>query len=328
MAQVAETSGAKSQMAAGLAQGVNTLSSTETVVFTLYVKIVLPIDNYVYWVNASLLTPGVISTAAKYSGVNYSTLPAVVLNAQGSLHHSTDLDQLEDRTVAMNHLVFTSLQPIQNFNLINPNLMYVANYNGLQFAFNRRDNFYQQADLYHYRGDALYSIMATQLIDSMEGFNTSDVVVSNSLPIWLSLNQFFPVYPSFLVPQDTLPPYAVAHIDPDSTQAMQSAPLIDATGSHYQCVTERVKITILGVRNETALAFQDYVNANSLYGAFGISNMPVIQDEKVAQSEFGIIAMKKVITFDINYFQQSVISVAQQMINAAFITITSGTTPV
>ena len=56
--------------------------------------------------------------------------------------------------------------------------------------------------------------------------------------------------------------------------------------------------------------------------------MPVIQDEKVAQSEFGIIAMKKVITFDINYFQQSVISVAQQMINAAFITITSGTTPV
>lgn len=323
MTTVSEASGAKPQLAAGLAEGINVLSSTQTVVFTLYAKIILPIDGYVYWVNASLLTEGAIATAAKYSGVTYKSLPPVTLNAQGSLHHSTDLSQEEDRTTAVNHLIFSSLGPVQNFNLINPNLMYVADYNGMKFAFSRRDNFYVQADMYHYRGDALYSSMSTQLIDSLEGFDLQNVVVSNSLPFWLQLNQFFPIYPSFLVPQGTVPPYAVAHIDPDSTQAMQAAPLIDITGSHNQCVTEKVKITILGIRNETALAFQDYVNNYSLGGNFGISNMPVMQDEKLPQTEFGIIAMKKVINYDINYFQQNVVEVAQQLITSAFISIST-----
>lgn len=328
MATVTETTGAKLELAAGLAQGVSTISSHQSVVFTLYVKIVLPLDGYVYWVNASLLTPAAIATAATYSGVAYTTIPAVTLTATGSLHTSVDLRQEEDRTTAVNHIIFTSVSPVQNFNLINPNLMYVATVNNTRFAFSRQDNFFTQADLYHYRGDALYSIMSSQLIDTMEGFDTSSVVVSNSLPIWLGLNKYFTVYPSFLVPQGTPVPYAVAHVEPDSTKAMQASPVIDLTGSHYQSVTETVRITLFGVRNAQALAFQDYVNNYSLTGAMGISNMPVMQDERTAQAEFGIIAMKKVITYDINYFQQNILTIAQQLFNSAFITVTLTTTPI
>ena len=47
MADVFETSGAKGQMAAGLAQGVETISLNQEVQFTLYVRIVLPVDGYV-----------------------------------------------------------------------------------------------------------------------------------------------------------------------------------------------------------------------------------------------------------------------------------------
>ena len=56
MASVEETLNAKTQLGSGLADGVNTISGNETIIFTLYVKLILPLDGYVYWVNASLLT--------------------------------------------------------------------------------------------------------------------------------------------------------------------------------------------------------------------------------------------------------------------------------
>jgi hypothetical protein len=56
-------------------------------------------------------------------------------------------------------------------------------------------------------------------------------------------------------------------------------------------------------------------------------NMPVMQDEKVTQPEMGIIAQKKVITFDVSYFQTTVNNVARQLIEKAFISVTAGTIP-
>ena len=41
MSTVAETVGNKTELASGLAQGVNTLSLNQTVTFTLYVRLVL-----------------------------------------------------------------------------------------------------------------------------------------------------------------------------------------------------------------------------------------------------------------------------------------------
>ena len=339
MANVFETSGAKPQLAAGLAEGVNTLSGNETVTFTLYVKLVLPLDGYVYWVNAALLTDSALYNASQYDRLLYDNyngqVPARSVTAQGSFHLAQEMHQLDDRTTVYNHIIFTALQPIQDFNLINPQLIYVATYQGVKFAFSRRDNYYKQADLYHYRGDALYSIMNTQLVDSMTDFDTSSVIVSNSLPIWLSLNQYFPMYPSYLVEQNLPPPYAAVDITPSSTEALGQFPIVNnvlinggqtpsTQETIQQLATDTVKISIYGIRNNEALNFVNYVLQYSLNtDNIGIQNMPIIQDEKVTQPEFGIIAMKKTITFKVSYYQNTVNNVAQQLIKQAFISVSA-----
>ena len=53
----------------------------------------------------------------------------------------------------------------------------------------------------------------------------------------------------------------------------------------------------------------------------GMLNMPVIQDEKVTQPEFGVIAMKKTITFEVSYYQQNIRNVARQLIEHALISV-------
>jgi hypothetical protein len=332
MASATEAAQAKPQLASGLAQGVETLSSNEQVTFTLYVKLVLPLDGYVFWVNAALLTDSALYNASQYNKLLYNNYPEGVpprtITAKGSFHVSQELHQLADRTTVYNHVIFTSLQPIQDFNLVNPQFLYIANYDGYKYAFSRKENYYKQADLYHYRGDTLYSIMKTQVIDTMTGFDTESVIVSNSLPIWLGLNQFFPMYPSYLVEQNVPPVYASVDIDPKQTTALQDFPLLDPESNPYQLVKDTVKIDLFGVRNHDALNFVNYIlDYSRNTGNIGLMNMPVMQDEKVTQPEMGIIAQKKTITFEVSYFQTTVNDVARKLIEHAFITLTSGTIP-
>ena len=327
-----EAANSKGQLASGLAQGVNTISENQTVNFTLYVKMVLPLDGYVFWVNASLLTDSAIYNASQYNRLLYNNdptpIPARQVAAQGSMHYASDVNQLEDRQAVFNSMIFTSLEPIVDFNEVSPTMMYVGTFDGFKFAFNSRAHFYKAADLYHYRGNSLYSIMDTQVIDTMTGFDTENVIVSNSLPIWLTLNQYFPMYPSYLVDQNIAPPYASVDIDPRQTIALQSAPLITRNTSHYQLVKDTVKITIYGTRNYNALDFQDYVLQYSMNtDNIGLLNMPVIQDEKVTQSDFGIIAMKKSITFEVSYYQSRVQDIARKYIEHAFISVTPAVNP-
>ena len=332
MASATEAAQAKSQLGSGLAQGVETISGSEQITFTLYVKLVLPLDKYVFWVNASLLTDSAIFNASQYNALLYNNYPEGVpprqLVAKGSFHFSSDVQMLEDRQSVFNHTIFTSLIEISDFNLINPQFMYVAEYEGIKFAFNRRENFYKQADLYHYRGDALYSVMDTQLIDTMTGFDTTSVIVSNSLPIWLALNQFFPMYPSYLVDQNIPPVYAAVDIAPANTIALQDFPLLDPDSNPWQLVKDTVKITIYGIRNHEALNFVQYIldysrNTDNI----GLMNMPVMRDEKMTQSELGILAQKKTITFEVSYYQTTVNNIARQLIEEAFISITPSTIP-
>jgi len=336
MATVTESSGAKPQLASGLAEGTNTLSGNQEVIFTLYAKLILPLDGYVFWVNASLLSNSALYNASQYGRLEYDVyplgVPARQVTVQGSFHLTTELLQLEDRTPAHNHIIFTALTEIQDFNLIAPQFMYIATYEETRFAFLRRDNFYKQADLYHYRGDALYSVMDTQVIDSMTNFDTTSVIVSNSLPIWLTLSAFFPLYPSFLVGQNLPPPYAAVHIEPASTIALGQFPIVNniipSSGSptqsgSNQLVSDTVKITIYGTRNNEAINFANYVFQYSLNtDNIGIMNMPVIQDEKLNQAELGIIAMKKSITFKVSYYQNTVSDVAKKYITSAFMSST------
>ena len=327
MASAVEAATAKPQLGAGLAQGVETLSGNEQVTFTLYVKLVLPLDGYVFWVNAALLTDSALYNASQYNKLLYNNYPEGVpsrqLVASGSFHFSSDVQMLEDRQTVFNHTTFTSLVEIADFNLINPQFQYIATYQGMRFAFNTRANFYKQADLYHYRGDALYSVMNTQIIDTMTGFDTQSVIVSNSLPIWLSLNQFFPMYPSFLVDQNIVPAYAAVDINPSLTTALQDFPLLDPDSNPFQLVKDTVKITMYGIRNHEALNFVQYIldysrNTDNI----GLMNMPVMQDEKMTQSELGIMAQKKVITFEVSYYQTTVNDIARKLIEHAFMEIT------
>ena len=333
MASIGETTGAKPELASGLAQGVETISNYEEVTFTLYVKLVLPLDGYVFWVNASLMTDSALYNASQYNKLlynNYPTgVPAKQVTVKGSFHHNSSVQMLEDRQTVFNHTIFTALEEIEDFNLINPQFIYIANYQGMRFSFNSRENFYKQADLYHYRGDALYSVMTNQIIDTMTGFDATSVIVSNSLPIWLSLNQFFPMYPSYLVDQNINPPYAAVDIDPRSTTALQDFPLLDIHGSPTQLVKDTVRITIYGIRNHEALNFVQYIldysrNTDNI----GIMNMPVMQDEKMTQSELGIMAQKKTITFEVSYFQSTVDDIARKIIEHALITVTASPIPV
>jgi hypothetical protein len=171
--------------------------------------------------------------------------------------------------------------------------------------------------------------MDTQVIDSMTGFDTTSVIVSNSLPIWLSLNQFFPMYPSYLVEPNLPPVYASVDIDPRQTTALQDVMLLDPESNPWQLVKDTVRIELFGVRNQEALNFVEYIlDYMRNNDTMGLMNMPIMQDEKVTQPEMGIIAQKKVITFDVSYYQTTVNNIARQLIEHAFISLTEGTVPV
>lgn len=329
MPTVEETQQAPGELAAGLQTGVDTISSDQTLTFEPYVKLVLPMDGYVFWVKASLLKPSALYNALKYNTVPYNTAPSILtapapITVKGSLHYATDNRQVEESTQAINYMIFTSEAPINDLNAVGPTLMYIAKYRELRFAFNKRQSFYKQAGLWHYRGDAVYPVMATQVIDTLDGFDSQNVVVSNSLPIWLALNEFLPVYPSYLVDSNTPLPFAAVHIDPSSTDALQQFPVYNGSLSQWQLAQETVKISVWGFRNVNVLDYIKYLMEDSLAhpDVWGIMNMPVPRDEKITQSELNIIAQRKTFTMQVNYYQTRVRDIARQFILRAFITVT------
>lgn len=301
-----------------LQSGIETISQNQEVVFTLYVKLILPLDGYVFWVRSDLVDELMVCNCWKYAAppLDGSSPPGPVFSAQGSLHYSTQVKQNEDETMALNRVVFTAQEEVQEFNNVGPCTMYIGVFEKVRFAFSNRGMFYQQAGIYHYQGDAIYPALASQIIDSLDNFDTNNVIVSNSLPIWLMLNQFMPMYPSFLVTENLQPPYASVHIPPENTTALAAMPLWDKTSTHSQLVKDRVRITLYGMRNFNALDFQDYVFQYSLDNpsVMGIMNMPVMQDVKRTQSELMVIAQKKVFEVEINYYQIRVRDLALQYI--------------
>lgn len=315
-----------SQMAETLGAGLTTLSLDQTVTFTKYVKLILPLDGFVFWVNADLVATSVLANLPSDTcGVNSLTV-------MGSLHHAVNQRQAEDETIGVNRVLFTTQQEIQDFNAVSPDVIYIATIEddtdtGVRFAFARRGYFYEAATVWHYEGDAIYPPMESQIIDDLTDFDDTDVVVSNSLPIWLALNSIFqatdpawnlPMYPSFLVSENILPPYASVHIQPDQTEAIQPVPWLDTDSSHYQLARDMVRITIYGARNKVALDFQDKVFDYSLntdaLGIMSAAAVPITRDEKRTQTELAILAMKKTITFEVSYYQTRANNIARQLI--------------
>ena len=313
---------AKSQFAAAADAGVETLALDQVIRFDLYNRVVLSQDGMVFWVKATPTVAGVTQ-----------------VDAMGSLHFSTVNSQDEDANISVNTVVFTSETEVNDLNGIGETQMWIATYSGsanrntpMKIGFFQIGQFYEQAQLWHYRGNALYPDQQTQIIDNPAQI-PSTLIVSNSLPIWLYLSQYqpsfptygfgnpFALYPSFLVPSNLNPaitPYGAVHIPPESTEVLQSAPIIDSNSSHFQLTKDQVRITLYGGTNKQALDFVDCINQYSVdYDTIGIMNMPVIRDQKRTQSEFTILGMKKLIVFDVSYYQSNVVAVARKLITKA-----------
>lgn len=327
MTSVAEAADSKTELAGGLAAGVNTLSLNQAITFTPYDRYVLPIDGTVYWIKSG-----------------------PTKEFTGSLHYATATRQNEDETVSVNSVVFTSLSEVNDLNRVSPTTIYIGEFQGQKFAFSNRRSFYKQADIYHYNGDAVYPALADVLVADPLDLNER-LVVSNSLPVWLTLGGEIPVYPSFLVDANIAPPYIAVQIAPENTNAIQAFPRRipvfatteyvspdywgdDYTDSpivlplsvpetiHSQLMRDKVKITSYGLRNDEVLAYLDNVLDYSLNtDIIGVCNMPAVRDEKRVQTELGVLAIKKSIEFEVSYYQSRVYDVAVQFIHSATVNI-------
>lgn len=328
MSIINEAASAPSQLAAALAAGVDDISSDQTVQFQQYTKSVIPTDGYVFWVASG-----------------------TVQSFSGSLHVLSERRQEEDQTLAANQFVFTAEEEVSQLNAIAPDSMWVGTWltddATLQVAFSSNGMNYRQAGLFHYRGFAVYPALASQLINSAADLPVGPIV-SNSLPIWLGLPLqstvyapfgIAPVYPSFLVPDNIVPPYITAHIDPSTTIAQQAFPLFDWSARanpngdpsplyelpSYQLMRETVRLTLYGFTNQQAIQFfaalMDYsVNTDE----FGFGSSPAIVDDKRTQVEIAALAMKKTFAIQVSYNSGTSDAIARRLILEAgfsFITV-------
>lgn len=330
-------------ISATLQAGYNTLSANQTLTFTRYRRVVLPLDGFVFWVRADILTPSAIPNTSPGNSFAPNQAPSIrtpatTLTAKGSLHHATDTRQNEDDNLGLNKVVFTTSEEIEDLNAIAPDEVYITEFDGFKIAFSSTKNFYQQAGIFHYMGEGIYPAMLSQVVDDPRVFNQRQVI-SNSLPIWLQIatlppriwqipRQIFPLFPSFLVPDNLPPPYGAVHIDPAGTIGLQGAPRVTDRSTRHQLTQDRVRITLYGVRNDAAL---DFVNAvleySTTYDVLGLMNIPVVRDDKRTQSELSILAAKKVIDFDVNYYQTRANDIARQLILSAIVSYSVSETP-
>lgn len=326
-------SGQGTPLQATLDAGIDSLSLDQEITFTKYVKLILPMDGFVFWVRADLVSPSALFNASEMNAFALNQQPEIItpsaeLIVKGSLHYSTEMQQNQDETIAINRVIFTSEDAVADFNQIGPNSIFIATFDGIRFAFSNRGSFYRQADIYHYTGAAIYSDMDTQIVDSIDDLDTRNVVVSNSLPIWLGLNgyvppypngfgnTFLPLYPSFLLPPNLQPPFASVHIIPETTIGIGTAPIFDKNLSQTQLVQETVEVTMYGMRNFDAQDFMACVLQYTLDNPtiMGIMNIPVLRDDKRTQVELVALSQKKTVTFQVNYYQSRMRDVARQLI--------------
>ncbi len=295
-------------MEAPLLAGISTLSRNALIPFVRYIRHTLPLDGYVFWLRTD------------------------ATEIQGSVHVTADKRQNEDETIAINRVVFTTGSEVQQFNAIMPDQIWVGETQGVRFAFSRSGPRYKAAGLFHYLGDAVYPAMDSQLVDVGSQLSPDNLIVSNSLPAWLSLftynpiwvqcqipNPFVPLFPSFAVPDNLRPPYGAVHIDPGQTRAIQAFPALGrVTTSQSQLATDTVTVTLYGLTNERAVDFVSLVNQFSEdTDLIGMMDIAIVRDEKRTQAELGILAMKKSIRYQVSYNQGAMRNVARTLIEKA-----------
>lgn len=308
----------RTPLGAALKQGLDTLDLNQTIEFTLYRRFVLPIDGYVYWVKDS-------------------TVPT--LKVMGSLHYSSDLAQTDDNTQPTTRVVFTAQGLVRDFTEIAPTTLYMATFEGTQFAFSSLSPRFWQANLWHYVGKGNFSEYANLIVDDVADIPTEQII-SNSLPSWLAMNGYgtppnppwhvdipFPpitLYPAFLSPMNEPPPYGVVMIEPEQTTSYVQAPTFDSRLNSEQLAHDRVTVTMYGATNRQAQDFLAAVNQYTLdTERFGIVGVPAIMrdDVKATVPETLLLAEKKHIVFEVSYLQQAQRDVARQLIEKVIVTV-------
>lgn len=298
-----------SQLSSVLDSAVETISSRQEITFQLYVAQVLPLDGWVFWVNASIMSASALAAL----GV---TKP-LIIPVEGSLHRQAVRSQSDEASQAVNTIIFTSEDIIDDINSEDPTTRYFGDYDGTQFAFSRMNSRYDQSGMYHYVGDAVLATMRDQIINDPSDIDMQDVVVSSSLPVWMSLNRFMPIYPAMLSAHNISPPFATAKCS--NPEPLAVSYFLDEESNQSQLVVEEVSLSVTGLKNAAIQDFIRYVQEYTLGGAaeFGIMNTPVVQDERVPQNELNAITMRKTIKFKINYYQGRMRSIARKLITSA-----------
>jgi hypothetical protein len=140
------------------------------------------------------------------------------------------------------------------------------------------------------------------------------------------------------VPDNVVPPYITAHIDPNQTIALQAFPIFDWSARtnpngdpsplyelpSWQLMRDTVRLTFYGFTNQQAIQFyaalMDYsVNTDD----FGFCNSPSIVDDKRTQVEIAALAMKKTMVIQASYYQGTADAIARRLIlSAGFSSIT------
>jgi hypothetical protein len=300
-------------MSSALNQGESTLSDDTEVIFRIYSRTVLPLDGYVFWTPVSDET------------------------VQGSLHYKQTIVINTDETFGDAEIIFTSGgEQVTEFLSMPLDTIYVGTYDGIRFAFSRQDGKYDPAGIWHYWGRRIPPAMLTQLLDTPGQIDVNQAVNSNSIPLWLQLRSYktpfpdffansIPLYPADLVSPNLVPPYGA--IDVLKTESLQPIGVLTADRSDIQLASDQVDITLYGMQNNAARDFlRCVIQYTELTGNMGLMNGPIVSDGPRRKSEeLQAIAMKKVISFTISYYQLRVAQVARGLIEHAQMQIRAGT---
>ncbi|MFM0010968.1 hypothetical protein [Paraburkholderia sediminicola] len=305
-----------------LAIGVKQLSGNQQVTFKQYQKYVLPVDGYVYWVPSG----------------------APDITVQGSLHYIVQQSQEVDQTRGINNVIFTSLESVSALNSVQKDTLYIGTLppgmdnqgNDFKFAFNQRGSYYQQSDLHHYTGTAVWPTMQTQILESAADLPT-DKILSNSIPLFMSLtgtasspikpswlpSTAYTVYPEYLSAENAAPPYISVEIKTTESLQIQAYRynLPDGTAARDQLVKDTVTIHMWGMNHIKATEYLDYLmwyfetyGASPAVTSMGLMSDPVIKDVAVLQSELGTRSQKKVIELTVSYYQSAALAAAMTLI--------------
>lgn len=311
-----------------LAAGLTDISYSATVEFSLYARVVLPIDGYVFWVRSDLISDAI---QTKLSPIAYKG--AATIQVPGSLHLSTTTLQQESQNVDVSTIILTTTEEVRPFHDVSQDYVWIGNFEGIRFGIDARHNYYKQAKLHHYTGNTIIPTIATQIIDDITQLRLDDKVVSNSLPFFLALGYQSaiydwlqppeaPIFPAYLMPDNQSPPYIAVNVEPMSTQPLQSAAVIALDGSRWQLVQETVRLTFYGMRNQEVMDALDYIiQWSCIFKGFGIMNSPVIRDEQQPHAEIGALAIKKSATLTVNYYQSASRDISWQLIKNALVSV-------